>query len=399
MKAKQQPTVINFKDFIKDMDTAFVTGITVYFGDMNKRTIVEIDENINKIRPEDKDYRNTVVFNNITFRSAKCLKNTKIFELYCDCKFTNCKFETNVEFRTERSLVLENCSLDKGNDINLHGGNMTLKDCDFQQSCIDFRSCSNIIVSDCKFFSCHFQGFCEAYVTMQRCEVQADVYAEQSHFISFNFLGGKLKTFQFKECHISSLDLSSLDCSGFANKFKPTALKVDLISISSTFIDHATLLSPHIKELHVRSSMLVRAISYDNKLPNISSYRSVGFVPTQQHLTLYKKAKVICKDDKKKIDEIIVKLEVPDDAKRVYCDFGKIRVSKAVTVGFYKLNGKTYILNTKKRHIVIAQYGIGYEYQIGKTQKPVEAFDSTYGRCGSGIHGFESFQEAVDYIL
>lgn len=399
MKAKQQPTVINFKDFIKDMDSAFDTGITVYFGDMNKRTIVEIDETLNRIQPEDKDYRNTAVFNNITFRSPKRVNYSKIFELYCDCKLINCRFETNVEFRTERNLVLENCSLGNGNDINLHGGNITLKDCDFCQSCVDFRSCSNIIVSDCKFFSCHFQSFCEAYVTVQRCEIQEDVYAEQSHFISFNFLGGKLKTFQFKECHISSLDLSSLDYSGFANKFKPTSLKVDRILINSTFIDHATLISPYIKELNVKSSMLVRAISYDDKLPKISSERSVGFVPTQQHLTLYKKAKVICKDDQKKIDEIIVKLEVPDEAKRVYCDFGKIRVSRAVTVGFYKLNGKKYTLNTKKRHIVIAQYGHDYEYEIGKTQKPEETFDSTYGRCGSGIHGFESFQEAVDYIL
>jgi hypothetical protein len=145
--------------------------------------------------------------------------------------------------------------------------------------------------------------------------------------------------------------------------------------------------------------MLNRSVTYDNKLPKIFSERSVGFIPTQQHLTLYKKAKVVCKDTGKQIDEVIVKLEVPDDAKRVYCDYGKIRVSKAVTVGFYKLNGKTYTLNTKRGHIAVAQYGTGYEYEIGKTQKPKEAFDSTFGRCGSGIHGFESFQEAVDYIL
>ena len=176
------------------------------------------------------------------------------------------------------------------------------------------------------------------------------------------------------------------------------ALKVDQIFIRSTFIDHATFLSDHIKELNVRTSMIVRAVSYDNKLPKISSERSVSFIPTQQHLTLYKKARVINKADQKRVDEVIVKLEVPDDAKRVYCDFGKIRVSKAVTVGFYKLNGKTY--NLKPNRMVIAGYSCtGYEYEIGKTQKPEEAFDPTYGRCGSGIHGFESFQEAVDYVL
>ena len=192
MKEKQQ-TVTKFEDFIKDMDSAFDTGITLYLGDANKRTILEIDETLNKIKPKDKDYRNTVVFNNVTFRSSARLKNTKIFEIYCDYKFANCRFETNMEFRSERTLVMENCTTD--NDIEIYGGNPTLKDCDFRKSCIKFKSCNNIIAGDSKFFSCRFDGFCEAYVTVQRCEIQEDVYAEKSNFSSFNFYGGKLKTF------------------------------------------------------------------------------------------------------------------------------------------------------------------------------------------------------------
>lgn len=391
MKAKQQPTVVKFEDFIKDMDSAFDTGITVYLGDANNRTIVEIDETLNRIIPEDKDYRNTIVFMNVTFRSAKRVNYSRIFEFYCACEFINCRFETNMELRTERTLLLDNCTTIC--DIKIYGGNPSLKNCNFSTSCISFEACSNVVVWDSKFYGCHFGGFCEAYVTMQRCEITENVDVEESHFASFNFIGGKLKNFQFKECHIHSLDLSSQDSSSIVK------LKVDQIYIRSSFIDHATFLSDHIKEINVRTSMLNRSVTYDSKLPKIFSERSVGFIPTQQHLTLYKKAKVVCKDTGKQIDEVIVKLEVPDDAKRVYCDYGKIRVSKAVTVGFYKLNGKTYTLNTKRGHIVVAQYGVGYEYEIGKTQKPTEAFDSTFGRCGSGIHGFESFHEAVDYIL
>jgi hypothetical protein len=51
MKAKQQPTVVKFEEFIKDMDSAFDAGITVYFGDANNRTIVEIGETLNRIIP------------------------------------------------------------------------------------------------------------------------------------------------------------------------------------------------------------------------------------------------------------------------------------------------------------------------------------------------------------
>lgn len=391
MKENQQPTVIKFEDFIKDMDSTFDTGITVYLGDANNRTIVEIDETLNRIIPKDKDCRNTIVFMNVTFRSAKRVNYSRIFEFYCACEFINCRFETNMELRTERTLLLDNCTTIC--DIKIYGGNPSLKNCNFSTSCISFEACSNVVVWDSKFYGCHFGGFCEGYVTMQRCEITENVDVEESHFATFNFIGGKLKTFQFKECHIHSLDLSNQDSSSIVK------LKVDQIYIRSSFIDHATFLSDHIKEINVRTSMLNRSVTYDSKLPKIFSERSVGFIPTQQHLTLYKKAKVVCKDTGNRIDEVIVKLEVPDDAKRVYCDYGKIRVSKAVTVGFYKLNGKPYNLNTKRGHIVVAQYGTGYEYEIGKTQKPTEAFDSTFGRCGSGIHGFESFHEAVDYII
>lgn len=393
MKEKQQPTVIKLEDFIKDMDSAFDTGIVLYLGDANNRTIVEIDETKNLIKPENKDYRNTIVFQNVTFRSSKKVTYSKIFELYCDCHFVNCKFETDMEFRTERLLVLENCTTNS--NIDICGGNPNLQNCDFHTSRISFKYCNNIVVGDSKFFGCHFIDFAEAYVTMRRCEITDDVYVEESHFMSFCFQGGKLKNFLFKDCHIHSLDLSDLVSS------KTIDLKVNQIIIRSTFIDHAMFLSNHIKEIIIRSSMLNRSVCYDTKIPKISSQRSVGFIPTQQHLTLYKKAKVVevHKDDRKRIDEVIVKLEVPDDAKRVYCDYGKIRVSKAVTVGFYKLNGKQYNLKTNRGHIVISQYGSDYEYVIGKTQKPVEAFDPTYGRCGSGIHGFESFQDAVDYII
>lgn len=391
MKAKQQPTVVKFEDFMKDMDSAFDTGVTVYFGDANNRTIVEIDETLNRIQPKDKDYRNTIVFQNVIFRSTKRINYSRIFEFYCDCKLINCRFETNMELRTEHSLQLDNCTTIC--DVKIYGGNPSLKNCNFSTSFISFEACSTVVVWNSKFYGCHFGGFCEGYVTMQRCEITENVDVEESHFTSFNFIGGKLKNFQFKECHIYNLNLSSQYSSNIVN------LKVNQIYIRSTFIDYATFLSDHIKEINVRTSMLNRSVTYDRKLPKIFSERSVGFIPTQQHLTLYKKAKVVCKDTGNQIDEVIVKLEVPDDAKRVYCDYGKIRVSKAVTVGFYKLNGKTYTLNTRQRHTVIAQYGNDYEYEIGKTQKPKKAFDSTFGICGSGIHGFESFKEAVDYIL
>jgi hypothetical protein len=38
-----------------------------------------------------------------------------------------------------------------------------------------------------------------------------------------------------------------------------------------------------------------------------------------------------------------------------------------------------------------------FKYKIGETVKPSKEFDTTSGECGSGIHGYIDFVDAVKY--
>ena len=71
----------------------------------------------------------------------------------------------------------------------------------------------------------------------------------------------------------------------------------------------------------------------------------------------------------------------------------KIRVSKAKVIGFYNLDGSVLPDDTE----VISSYDPKFKYKIGDTVKPTKEFDTTSGLCGSGIHGYIDFVDAVKY--
>ena len=94
-------------------------------------------------------------------------------------------------------------------------------------------------------------------------------------------------------------------------------------------------------------------------------------------------------------NSIIAKLVVPAEAKRVYCGLHKIRVSEAKCVGFYNCDGTEY--KPRKGYVITSLYSDSYYYELNKICKPTLAFDEIAGSCGSGIHGFIEFNEAVKY--
>ena len=107
-------------------------------------------------------------------------------------------------------------------------------------------------------------------------------------------------------------------------------------------------------------------------------------------IILYKKAVAVEGELQR---NIIVKLEVPENAQRVYCNKLKIRVSEAKVVGFYNLDGSAIPDDTE----VVSFYDSKFKYKIGETVKPEKKFDNTNGLCGSGIHGYIDFVDAVKY--
>ena len=86
---------------------------------------------------------------------------------------------------------------------------------------------------------------------------------------------------------------------------------------------------------------------------------------------------------------IIVKLLIPEDAKRSSATTRKCRASKAVVLEIQDVEGNK---------IDAVAYGKdGFEYKVGETVYPDSFDEDRWNECSHGIHFFINRQEAVDY--
>jgi len=92
----------------------------------------------------------------------------------------------------------------------------------------------------------------------------------------------------------------------------------------------------------------------------------------------------------KKASGCIVKLQIPDKAKRSSATSRKCRCSEAKVLAIY--DGK------KKIKKVASSHNSDCVYEVGKTVKPKKVFDpDRWNECSSGIHFFITKEEAEQY--
>ena len=90
---------------------------------------------------------------------------------------------------------------------------------------------------------------------------------------------------------------------------------------------------------------------------------------------------------------VIVKLLIPEDAKRSSGTGRKCRADKAVVLEIQDIDGEA-LEGVAARSL----YDSLFTYEVGKTVEPREPFDGCrWNECGSGIHFFINRQEAVNY--
>lgn len=91
--------------------------------------------------------------------------------------------------------------------------------------------------------------------------------------------------------------------------------------------------------------------------------------------------------------DVIVKLLIPDDAKRSSATTRKCRASKAIVLEIQTLDGKPL-----ENVIAHSKHAINFVYKVGETVTPKLPFDEDrFNECASGIHFFINRQEAVDF--
>ena len=94
----------------------------------------------------------------------------------------------------------------------------------------------------------------------------------------------------------------------------------------------------------------------------------------------------------KKAHGHIVKLLIPEDAKRSSATGRKCRCDKAEVIAIETLDGEP--ADTK---IVNSDYAQSFVYEVGKTVTDPNFCEDRFRECAPGIHFFINRQEAVDY--
>jgi len=99
--------------------------------------------------------------------------------------------------------------------------------------------------------------------------------------------------------------------------------------------------------------------------------------------------KAMCADGRR----IIVKLKIPEDARRSSATGAKCRCDKAEVLGFYDMEGNAVSSDMEVRSI----YDSEFMYRIGEIVSVRDFDDNRFHGCASGIHFFVDRQSAIDY--
>ena len=98
---------------------------------------------------------------------------------------------------------------------------------------------------------------------------------------------------------------------------------------------------------------------------------------------------------KKSTEGYIIKLKIPDCAKRSSATTRKCRCEKAYVLDIQDMNGIH-----KDVDCAHSYYDKNFIYRIGEMVEPQQPFDDDrWNECGSGIHFFINRQEAVEYQI
>ena len=369
---KKTTLVDAIKDAIKDI-TPSVNTITV--------KDVEIDSlgnareaNIDII--VGKEYGN-IVFKNVIFRVDDIIRISDNHYI----RFENCTFNKYINLYCH-DCSFNNCEINYTLDIDSSSGSVTLTDCIFDTFDLYITGTSIIQLFRCK-------NICDLNI---ECNVH-NILIEDCTGRFWNFSKCNTGTLKINDCKftggsVRESQMTYISIAGDCEK----RLKLEALTfVNSIITNQLRLTHVTVSKFTAYKTAMFAAFKYDkNTIKDWDLHYTTGIIPPQNTTILYKKAYVI-KDDK--FTEMIIKLEVPEKAKRVYCDDLKIRVSKAKVIGFYNLDGSALPADTE----VVSSYDHTFKYKIGDTVKPEKDFDPTSGSCGSGIHGYIDINDAIKY--
>ena len=96
---------------------------------------------------------------------------------------------------------------------------------------------------------------------------------------------------------------------------------------------------------------------------------------------------------KKCRNDLIVELEIPEDAYRCSATSKKCRCSKAKVLSITNLDG-----SESKSDVAVSKYDSSFVYRIGETVEVTDFDQNRWNECSTGIHFFMNREDTVKYV-
>ena len=212
---------------------------------------------------------------------------------------------------------------------------------------------------------------------------RADLY--RANLYRANLSGANLSRADLSGANLSGADLSGADLSG-ADLYRA--------DLSGANLSRADLYRANLYRANLSGANLSRAdlsganlSGADLYRANLSGAENVPYTPMacpdEGEFTGWKK----CKSDR------IVKLKIPEYARRSSASRRKCRCDKAQVIEITSIDGK------EKYTEAVSDRDAGFVYKVGEMVSVDDFCENRWEECAAGIHFFMNRKEAVDYLL
>ena len=209
------------------------------------------------------------------------------------------------------------------------------------------------------------------------------VYLMEANLMEANLIRANLREADLREANLYKADLMEADLREVflykANLYRANLYKANLYGANLMGADFlgADLREANLKGANLKGANLkgadLRGAELDWPLVCQEKGSFIG----------YKKCR----------NNLIVELEIPEDAYRCSATSKKCRCSKAKVLSITNLNG-----SESTSDVAVSKYDSFFVYRIGETVEVKDFDQNRWNECSTGIHFFMNREDAVKYV-
>ena len=204
------------------------------------------------------------------------------------------------------------------------------------------------------------------------------------HLDKFEFYGC---SFDYTELSLANLQNSVLkDCEFYRTEFRNT-------DFTNAIISNCNFMLADLRNAKFSGVSIIgdRNIFSNSNLAGTIGQSFEELIPLvcPEHGSFIGWKKALCKTLD---DYVLVKLQIPEDAKRSSATGRKCRASKAIVLDICSLSD-----DNKKYTYAVSDFDHEFVYEVGKTVKVDDFCKDRFKECAPGIHFFITKQEAINY--